>query len=406
MNWHRPRRRQIFEFVSIFLPIFFLISAFDRRNGIFYSNQLRRITSASDSGNYIHEAYRLQITMKGAPDFSPTDNDYIYFEHTLFAYLNKALASSRKIRISHVDVDKIESELQLKSDSEVHVTAFTVLTGAKSSRREEDSNAMEVEVVDDYEFSSEDERFAEQGSGDEISLEGSADYEVENIGTESIEESINEQEESDRDLQSSSRNLLVLKVDIEGRDYTNLRGHFKKHVKGAIDQGSAEVLSELVNGGDIGNKSSRHYFENMSEIRVTAMTDSESYSSSRSTGSGSSEPSSSGSSSRAKEEAEPSDGNPTPDTDKDKEKKKPRGRPMNAKAIEFRIISGSIFLSLCLTAVLSNTIRILSRKREERRRRMEKAKNAYEVPRKAMMSSRGTSEKKFVGMLDDGDHYK
>eukprot|EP00554_Chaetoceros_debilis_P004909 CAMPEP_0194085442 /NCGR_PEP_ID=MMETSP0149-20130528/17575_1 /TAXON_ID=122233 /ORGANISM="Chaetoceros debilis, Strain MM31A-1" /LENGTH=344 /DNA_ID=CAMNT_0038768331 /DNA_START=214 /DNA_END=1248 /DNA_ORIENTATION=+ len=344
--------------------------------------------------------------MKGAPDFSPTDNDYIYFEHTLFAYLNKALASSRKIRISHVDVDKIESELQLKSDSEVHVTAFTVLTGAKSSRREEDSNAMEVEVVDDYEFSSEDERFAEQGSGDEISLEGSADYEVENIGTESIEELINEQEESDRDLQSSSRNLLVLKVDIEGRDYTNLRGHFKKHVKGAIDQGSAEVLSELVNGGDIGNKSSRQYFENMSEIRVTAMTDSESYSSSRSTGSGSSEPSSSGSSSRAKEEAEPSDGNPTPDIDKDKEKKKPRGRPMNAKAIEFRIISGSIFLSLCLTAVLSNTIRILSRKREERRRRMEKAKNAYEVPRKAMMSSRGTSEKKFVGMLDDGDHYK
>jgi len=378
----------------------------EKSNGIFYSHQLRRITSASDSGNFIQEAYRLQITMKGAPDFSPTKKDYIYFEHTLFAYLNKALARNRKIRISKFDVDKEESELQLRgnSETETHVTAFTVLTGAKSSRREEDSNAMELEVGDDYEFSSEDERFAEQVPGDE------ADYEVENIDTESIEESINEQEANDRDLQSSSQNLLVLKIIIEGRDYTNLKGHFKKHVKGAIEQGSQKILDELETGGDIGDESSRRYFEkfeNMKgKMRVTAMTEtesgSESYSSSRSTGSGSS----SESSSRAKEEAEPSDGNPTPGTDEDKEKKKPRGRPMNAKAIEFRIISGSIFLSLCLTAVLSNTIRILSRKREERRRRMEKAKNAYEVPRKAMMSSRGTSEKKFVGMLDDGDHYK
>lgn len=86
---------------------------------------------------------------------------------------------------------------------------------------------------------------------------------------------------------------------------------------------------------------------------------------------------------------------------KEKEKKaEPSPRAMNAKAVQFRLISGSIFLSLCLTAVLSNAIRILGKKREEKNRRMAKAKEAYEVPTQAVLN-RKPSEK-FVGMLDDG----
>ncbi len=373
----KHRYSRIVQSLLLYIPIFLLVNSF---TNWFYDDlliqerdQYHRLAWSSDDDEYI--SHRFQITLTGTPTTLPQDDDYSYFEHKLFAYLNRQL-TSRDLQISRVHV--VQEKTELKYNGYSGVKSFTILVG---NRREEEDEDEEVD------------------NGEAVESWNGPD------GHDPILDDKNESKERELNNPGSSANKLITQVDIEGRDLSGLMGHFKKHVEGVINVGYQAIIDDLVRAAD-----ARPYFKGVSWLGAKSV---------------GSTPSPYGRSNgiesfdnpdQDEKDNEPSIPSQVEDDveqgeNKDEEQKKQekpkthKARPMNAKAIEFRIISGSIFLSLCLTAVLSNAIRLLARKREERRRRMEKARQAYEAPKNAN-NNKGGSEKKFTGLLDDGDQYR
>ncbi len=377
----KRRYSRIVQSLLLYIPIFLLVNSFTNR---YYDDllmqeqdQYHRLTwSSNDDENISH---RFQITLTGTPSTLPQDDDYTYFEHKLFAYLNRQL-TSRGLQISRVHV--VQEKTELKYNGYSGVKSFTILVGNR--REEEDEEDNEVENKEHAESENGPDR------NDQI-----------------LDDADNKNESKERELNDpgASANKLITQVDIEGRDLSGLLGHFKKHVEGVINVGYQTIIDDLVRAAD-----ARPYFKGVSWLGAKSVGSTPTpYG--RSNGIESPDnPDQDASDNDTSIPSQVEDDNQE-DENKDQEKMKEdkpkthKARPMNAKAIEFRIISGSIFLSLCLTAVLSNAIRILARKREERRRRMEKARQAYEAPKNAI-NSKGGSEKKFTGLLDDGDQYR
>ncbi len=77
----------------------------------------------------------------------------------------------------------------------------------------------------------------------------------------------------------------------------------------------------------------------------------------------------------------------------------------NAQAMQFRLVSGIVFVGLCLVVVILQLIRIATKKNEERKRRLILAKKAYEGPKKDFMKPNQSfySNRKYTGTMDTGD---
>jgi len=284
----------------------------------------------------------------------------------LFAYLNKAL-TPRKIQISSVSIDTSKTQVEDGSSAR----AFTVLSPGRATE----------ENIEDNDRNARTATKPDPETGDPL-----------NNGR--------NHKEPNRALaeQGSSANRLIIEAIIRGRDLSLVAGAFQDDIKGAINIGFREIIDQLTNPAD-----AEEFFSGVSWIGVTTIlsidTDGDGGSSPERISSSFTDEQDS-SSEEAVEDAElENEINIAGKGPTTQEVIRPNKSPKNAKAVQFRIISGSIFLSLCLTAILSNTIRVLARQRDESRKRMEKAKQAYEAPTRAMM--RGPSEK-FVGMLDDG----
>lgn len=77
--------------------------------------------------------------------------------------------------------------------------------------------------------------------------------------------------------------------------------------------------------------------------------------------------------------------------------------PYNAEAIEFRTVSGAIFLSFCVFAVLWNIVRVSAKTNVDRRKRIALAREAYEIPVKtALGAGKFGNSNKFTGTMDTG----
>jgi len=350
----RHQYRQIFQFVSLFIPVFFLVNTFTTGH-IYSGQQLRRETTSS----FIKASERIQITLTGTLPRFPTDKEYTALEHALFDYLNATLTpTQRRIQISSVDIDTPKTKRKDGSSTE----AFTVIAHTSPIRKDKALQKMQESIADE------------------------------------------EKRALNVNAAGSSANQLIVEAVVNGQDYSMLSLHFLSGVNGAINVGRKIIIAALAEPVQ-----SLEYYKGVTWIGVTAVIPAEDVSMPRTVVAAIA-----GGDAERRDPAELFKVTKTEDTTPNglikedslssKESEKPPMPPMNARAVEFRIISGSIFLSLCITVILANTIRILSKQREHRKRRMAKAKQAYEGPTKKAALGRGSaSEKRFVGMLDNGD---
>lgn len=368
--------KQFLQFISLFVPIF-----------LFTDSYLSPTSHRFLAADYIEAVQPYKITIVGVNPEKPTKDELSYLDQTLFRFLNDAL-NGRKIQISKISLDANKVNLEVLDDS----TKFTVLTAAQMQRRK-----------------------------------GEALQDLENAMMEEIGE-------GGRKLVGSSKNRLTLEVTIEGRDYSNEPGRFQSSVKHAINIGRKGLMQELML-----TASSPDYFKHITWIdampidmqvdegRTFADTKNDNVAEQRdpadlfpkddtkqdtnkygSEASGTTSSSSStttpnkttDTSSGSRSSDSSYYGTTTSSTKEDLDETSSSKKPMNHKAKQFRTISGSIFISLCITIVLINTLRVASRTREARQKRLAKAKQAYEGPKQPVPTQR-TSER-FVGMLDDG----
>lgn len=77
----------------------------------------------------------------------------------------------------------------------------------------------------------------------------------------------------------------------------------------------------------------------------------------------------------------------------------------NAEAVEFRLVSGIVFLSFCIGVALWNFLRVAAKKAAERKTRLQMAKKAYEIPDKTKPLGMGkiVNNSKYVGRMDTGE---
>lgn len=207
-----------------------------------------------------------------------------------------------------------------------------------------------------------------------------------------------QQEEND-----FSANKLFVEVKVIGRDYSMVEGRFKDGVKSAINLGHRDIIEMLVAPAQ-----AEKYFKGVKWVGALIIPSGMS----RAQNLEVDEPSREDPATLfdKNDEGETEQGSETATSSSDYEgvgeqavddsATKEKRAPMNARAARFRTISGSIFISFCITVVLANTLRIASKKRDERKRRMQKAKQAYEGPKETVASKR--MSERFVGMLDDG----
>ena len=368
--------KQFLQFISLFLPIFLFTESY-------LSPTSHRLLASTD---YLEASQPFKITIVGVNPEKPTKSELSYLDQTLFRFLNDAL-NGRKIQISKISLDANKVKLEVLDDS----TKFTVLTAAQMQRRK-----------------------------------GEALQDLENAVFE-------EEGEEKRKLVGSSKNRLTLEVTIEGRDYSNVQGRFRSSVKNAINIGRKGLVQEFVLAA-----SSPDYFEHISWIDAMPIDmevdegrsfedtkndyeaeqrdpadlfpkdetkqDTTKYgtgaSGTSSTSSSETTPSKPTYTSTGTKSSDSSYYGTTSSTKEDVDEKPISKKPMNHKAKQFRTIAGSIFISLCITIVLINTLRVANRTREARQKRLAKAKQAYEGPKQPVPTKR-TSER-FVGMLDDG----
>ena len=348
------RYRNAIEFFILFLPIVFLV-----HNGKSTLNfdQSRR----SASNGYIQDSARIQITLKGTRSVLPTKIEQRFLEHVLFGYLNKAL-TPLSLQIQVVEID--DSRTRVKDGQAA--SSFTVISHTSvADRKNEEEADMNGAVIE-------------------------------------------------RELQSpneacTNTNKLFLEVTVSGRDYSMLQGNFKTRVEQAINAGNtrSRVLIELF----VAPAEAEEYFRDVCSITAVVIPnlsrhhDATKGEEITKTHPDRRDPAELFQDATKDDVDDENTGtsilhNSTDNTDGEEEIQDDKVHPMNTKAVRFRTISGSIFISLCLTAILSNAIRILGKQREIRKQRMAKAKQAYEVPKQAELR-RKTSEK-FVGMLDNG----
>lgn len=367
--------KQFLQFISLFVPIF-----------LFTDSYLSPTSHRLLATDYIEAVQPYKITIVGVNPEKPKKSELSYLDQTLFRFLNDAL-NGRKIQISKISLDANKVNLEVLDDS----TKFTVLTAAQMQRRK-------GEALQDLENA----EFEEEG-------------------------------EEKRKLVGSSKNRLTLEVTIEGRDYSNVQGRFRSSVKNAINIGRKGLVQEFVLAA-----SSPDYFKHISWIDAMPIDmevdegrtfegtkndndaeqrdpadlfpkdetkqDTTKYGTGTSSTSGTSSsettPSKTKDTSSGTRSSDSSYYGTTSSTKEDVDEKPISKKPMNHKAKQFRTIAGSIFISLCITIVLINTLRVANRTREARKKRLAKAKQAYEGPKQSLPTQR-TSEK-FVGMLDDG----
>ena len=367
--------KHFLQFISLFVPIF-----------LFTESYLSPTSHRLLATDYLEASQPFKITIVGVNPEKPTKSELSYLDQTLFRFLNDAL-NGRKIQISKISLDANKVKLEVLDDS----TKFTVLTAAQMQRRK-----------------------------------GEALQDLENAVME-------EDREDERKLVGSSKNRLTLEVTIEGRDYSNVQGRFRSSVKNAINIGRKGLVQELVLPA-----SSPDYFKHISWIDAMPIDmevdegrsfedtkndneaeqrdpadlfpkdetkqDTTKYgtaaSGTSSTSSSATTPSKTTDTSSGSRSSDSSYYGTTSSTKEDVDEKPISKKPMNHKAKQFRTIAGSIFISLCITIVLINTLRVANRTREARQKRLAKAKQAYEGPKQPVPTKR-TSER-FVGMLDDG----
>ena len=363
-------RRQVLQFLALYIPVFFFVHT----NTVdFYisPNQFHR----SAASTYVEASERYQLTLTGVLAREPNIVEIRYLEHTLFAYLNDVL-TPKKLQISSVEIDVGETKFKDTSSQLAFTVVSSTTAAASMNRRKED-------IADPQDLSESDDK---------------------------------ERELLHQQQKGSSANKLFVEVVVSGRDYSMLEGRFKTSIKVAINVGHKGLLKMLVAPAQ-----AEEYFKGVSWIGAIIIPHK-------------------GSASNVKEidgydnKEEPAQKDPSDlfiiDNQGDAEQgitmtkaststststslnsklsendtsvegtEEKRIKPMHERAARFRMISGSIFISLCITVVLVNTLRVANRKREERKRRMAKAKQAYEGPKEAVTSIRGSE--KFVGMLDD-----
>lgn len=351
----RRSRSQILEFLSIFILIFFIVHT-STIYGVNFDQRHRSIAT-----EYITETARLQLTLKGTPNALPTNREKIFLEHVLFGYLNRAL-TPLSLQIQLVEIDDSRTRVTDGSSS------FTVISHTSDTGRRKGKMV-------DYQEEIEEDNSSDEEAGRELVSPGEA---------------------------CTLANKLFVEVEVSGRDYTMLQGQFKYRVKQAINSGNLRQrqLIELL----VAPVEAEEYFREVCSIMAVIIPHGATSRNHVSDEPDRQDPAElfernkDDTSENSDKSSSPAENEKNNTSSKNKESK-PR-RPMNAKAIQFRTISGSIFLSLCITAVLSNVIRVLGRQREIRKKRMAKAKQAYEVPKQAELKRK--SSEKFVGMLDNG----
>ena len=347
--------RHVIQFLALYIPVFFLVhtNTADFSNG----NQFHR----SAAIDYLEVTERFQVTLKGVPGRKPESIENRYLEHVLFSYLNIAL-TTRKFQISSVEIDADQTILKdLSSQS-----AFTVISSTASIVS---ANRRKGEMIDP------------QDNVKDLS--------------ESNQERGLQQEGKD-----SSANKLFVEVKVIGRDYSMVEGRFKDGVKSAINLGHKDIIEMLVAPAQ-----AEKYFKGVKWVGAliipSGMSRVQVDEPSRGDPATLFDKSDEGETEQGSETAtSPSDYEAVNEQAVDDFATKEKRAPMNARAARFRTISGSIFISFCITVVLANTLRIASKKRDERKRRMQKAKQAYEGPKETVASKR--MSERFVGMLDDG----
>ena len=350
--------RHVIQFLALYIPVFFLVhtNTADFSDG----NQFHR----SAAIDYLEVTERFQVTLKGVPGRKPESIENRYLEHVLFSYLNIAL-TTRKFQISSVEIDADQTILKDFSSQ----SAFTVISSTASIVS---ANRRKGEMIDP------------QDNVDDLS--------------ESNQERGLQQEEND-----FSANKLFVEVKVIGRDYSMVEGRFKDGVKSAINLGHRDIIEMLVAPAQ-----AEKYFKGVKWVGALIIPSGMS----RAQNLEVDEPSREDPATifDKNDEGETEQGSETATSSSDYEgvgeqavddsATKEKRAPMNARAARFRTISGSIFISFCITVVLANTLRIASKKRDERKRRMQKAKQAYEGPKETVASKR--MSERFVGMLDDG----
>jgi hypothetical protein len=350
--------RHVIQFLALYIPVFFLVhtNTADFSDG----NQFHR----SAAIDYLEVTERFQVTLKGVPGRKPESIENRYLEHVLFSYLNIAL-TTRKFQISSVEIDADQTILKDFSSQ----SAFTVISSTASIVS---ANRRKGEMIDP------------QDNVDDLS--------------ESNQERGLQQEEND-----FSANKLFVEVKVIGRDYSMVEGRFKDGVKSAINLGHRDIIEMLVAPAQ-----AEKYFKGVKWVGALIIPSGMS----RAQNLEVDEPSREDPATLfdKNDEGETEKGSETATSSSDYEgvgeqavddsATKEKRAPMNARAARFRTISGSIFISFCITVVLANTLRIASKKRDERKRRMQKAKQAYEGPKETVASKR--MSERFVGMLDDG----
>jgi hypothetical protein len=350
--------RHVIQFLALYIPVFFLVhtNTADFSDG----NQFHR----SAAIDYLEVTERFQVTLKGVPGRNPESIENRYLEHVLFSYLNIAL-TTRKFQISSVEIDADQTILKDFSSQ----SAFTVISSTASIVS---ANRRKGEMIDP------------QDNVDDLS--------------ESNQERGLQQEEND-----FSANKLFVEVKVIGRDYSMVEGRFKDGVKSAINLGHRDIIEMLVAPAQ-----AEKYFKGVKWVGALIIPSGMS----RAQNLEVDEPSREDPATLfdKNDEGETEQGSETATSSSDYEgvgeqavddsATKEKRAPMNARAARFRTISGSIFISFCITVVLANTLRIASKKRDERKRRMQKAKQAYEGPKETVASKR--MSERFVGMLDDG----
>ena len=347
-------RRKFLQCIALYVPVFFLVyTATNNRN----PNQLHRSTASS----YVEANERFQLTLTGIEARKPNLAEIRYLEHTLFTYLNKAL-TPRKLQISLIEID-IDKTILKDISSQSAFTVVSTTTASVSMNRRKD------------------EMFGPQDLGE-------SDYK--------------ERELLQQSQKGSSANKLFVEVVATGRDYSMLEGRFKNSVKMAINVGHKGLIEMLVSPAQ-----SEEYFKGVSWIGAVIIPSTAAASRGQNVNkhddtdeSAQRDPADLFNMGIQGETEQDSTSTSPNDFLSEGGEKEKSVKPMHARAARFRTISGSIFISFCITVVLVNTLRVANRKREERKRRMTKAKQAYEGPKEAVTSKR-VSER-FVGMLDDG----
>ena len=351
--------RHLIQFLALYIPVFFFVHT--NTAGFSGGNQFHR----SATVDYLEVTERFQVTLTGVPGRKPENVERRYLEHVLFSYLNIAL-TTRKYQISSVEIDVDQTILKDISSQ----SAFTVISSTSSIVS---ANRRKGEMIDPQE------------------------------NVEDLSES-DQERELQQEGKGSSANKLFVEVVVNGRDYSMVEGRFKKGVKSAINLGHKGIIEMLVAPAQ-----AEEYFKGVNWVGAVIIPSGMSRVQNVQEDEPSREdPATLFDESDEGETREGSIGTTSPsDLDEgvseeavDDFTTKEKRAPMNSRAARFRTISGSIFISFCITVVLANTLRIASKKRDERKRRMQKAKQAYEGPKETVASKR--MSERFVGMLDDG----